>query len=275
VHRVVLAMSKVDKASRQARAARKLAAKQLELRKLFDEADAEKSANRRSLALSLSRNPSEFEKLCDELGGPADIGVKFNKRDMNRYCKDYPSRRIVPILRQFTSDESSARRLWPWAAIAISLYDSETREHKTYLDELSGSDPWIKEPSPNEVAEMLLQIEDSARNLNSGLCHLQALSYRLKDPTAPLRRAHLAWLDAYVSQAAAGIPSNDVHEDGAHQLAVDSAKQAFLARLAMVAEAAKVAQQRLDTSRRKNSGPNPLDSVAGRRGTCKSGRFWA
>jgi hypothetical protein len=31
----------------------------------------------------------------------------------------------------------------------------------------------------------------------------------------------------------------------------------------------------LATSRRKNSGPNPLDSVAGRRGTCKSGRFWA
>ena len=31
----------------------------------------------------------------------------------------------------------------------------------------------------------------------------------------------------------------------------------------------------LVTFRRKNSGPNPLDSVAGRRGACKSGRFWA
>jgi hypothetical protein len=95
-------MGKVDKPSRQARAALKLAAKQLELAwdeareaaikpakgELSDQAGAAKSARRRSLSLSLSQIPSEFEKLCDELGGPADIGVKFNKRDMNRYCKD-------------------------------------------------------------------------------------------------------------------------------------------------------------------------------------------
>jgi hypothetical protein len=243
-------MGKVDKPSRQARAALKLAAKQLELAwdeareaaikpakgELSDQAGAAKSARRRSLSLSLSQIPSEFEKLCDELGGPADIGVKFNKRDMNRYCKDYPSRRIVPILRQYTSDESSARRLWPWAAFAIGQYNFEFKERAKYSDE----------PTPDEVAEMLLEIESSARNLRAGLSRLQTLSYRVKDPTALLRRPHLAWLYAIVSQAAAGVPSDDVNEEPLHQLVVDSAKQAFVERLAMVEGAANFAGKRLD-----------------------------
>jgi hypothetical protein len=112
----------------------------------------------------------------------------------------------------------------------------EIKERTKYSDE----------PTPDGVAEILLQIESSARNLEAGLGRLQTLSYRLKDPTAPRRRAHLSWLEAFVSQAAAGVPSNDVNDDGAHLLAVDLAKQAFVKRLVMVEGAANVAAKRLD-----------------------------
>jgi hypothetical protein len=193
---------------------------------------------------------SEFERLCDELGGPADgIAASVKRNTFAIYCKDHPSGQIVPILRQYESDESLARRHWPWAAYAIGQYNFETKEWKKYSDE----------PTPDEVAEILLQIERSARNLDGGLGRLQTLSYRLKDPTAPLRRAHLGWLDATVSQAAAGLPSNDINEDAAHLLAVDVAKRVFVDRLAMVEGAAKLAAKRLDRTllERERNQSNP------------------
>jgi hypothetical protein len=211
VHRVVLAM--IDK-------------------------DGEKTARPRSSTRRLlPQLRSEFEQLCDELGGPADgIDPSVKLSAFPPYCKDYPSGQIVPLLRKHQSDEGLARRHWPWAAYAIGQHDFETKERKKYSDE----------PTPDAVAEILLRIKGSARNLIGDLGRLQTLSYRLKDPTAPFRRGHLGWLDAIVSQAAAGVPSNDINEDGAHQLAVDLDKQVFVERLAMVEAAAKFAAKHLD-----------------------------
>jgi hypothetical protein len=184
----------------------------------------------------IPRIRSELDILYDELGGPADgVAIDVQRFTFAIYCKDYPSRRIVPILRHYQSDESSARKHWPSAAFAVGQYHYEIEERAKYSDD---------EPTPKEVAELLLQIEHSAQKLHTGLCRLQALSYRVKDPTAPLRRAHLAWLDAFVSQAAAGFPSNDVNE---HLVVVDSAKQAWVKQLAMLEAAVKFARKkRLD-----------------------------
>ena len=180
---------------------------------------------------------TEYDRLCEDLGGPADIGVVgISKYNLASYCHTYPTQRVLPVLIQYTPDETLARKHWPWVAFAISEYDYETKELTTYSDE----------PTPEEVEDLLSQIEKSSRDLNSGLCRLQVLSNRLRDPTAPHRRGHLGWLDAYISQAAAGLLSDDVNESDQHFLVVASAKTAFLERLVDVEVATKLASQRID-----------------------------
>jgi hypothetical protein len=75
---------------------------------------------------------------------------------------------------------------------------------------------------------LLSQIAQAAGKLSSGLRRLEDLSRRLGDPATPLRRAHIGWLDALVSQAAAGFLANDVNEDGEHLLVVDAEKGALV-----------------------------------------------
>jgi hypothetical protein len=141
--------------------------------------EREKSTRPRSSASRpMPRLRSEFDRLCDELGGPAvGVAIGVQPSALAPYCRDYSSHRVLPVLLQFQSDETSARRHWPWAAFAIGLYDYEIKERTKYSDE----------PTPDDVAKMLSQIESSARNLRTGLGRLQTLSYRLKDP--PLRFA--------------------------------------------------------------------------------------
>jgi hypothetical protein len=128
---------------------------------------------------SLARAESEFKKLCNEPGGPADIGVTVDKNDMEVYCREYPVGLLLPILLRFQRNEAVARRHWPWAAFAITQYAFERSERAKYTDE----------PKPKEILEILGQIKHAARDLGSGLSRLQALSYRLTDPAAPVLKA--------------------------------------------------------------------------------------
>ena len=132
---------------------------------------------------SLSDIKSEYKKLCDELGGPADVGLTINKRNLETYCREYRMGQVLPILTQFQNDEVKARRHWPWAAFALSHYKFEHLERQKYADE----------PRPKEILELLEGIQQSAHDLGSALSRLQELSNRLADPTAPLRRPHLGW----------------------------------------------------------------------------------
>jgi hypothetical protein len=167
----------------------------------------------------------------------------------------YPTQRVLPVLIQYQPDETLARKHWPWVAFAIGQYDYETKERAKYSDE----------PTPKGVGDLLSQIKKSARDLNAGLRRLEVLSDRLRDPTAPHRRGHLGWVNAVLSQAAAGFPSSDVNESGLHLLVVDSAKTAFLERLAEVERATKGASQRFDGKllerERGQSNPALLDFV--------------
>jgi len=187
---------------------------------------------------SLARAESEFKKLCDDLGGPADIEFPVDKDYIEVCCREYPVDLVLPILLRFQKDEAVARRHWPSAAFAISQYAFERSERAKYTDE----------PKPKEIIEILGQIRRSARHLSAGLSELQALSVRLIDPAAPLRRPHLAWLDAFISQAIGGRISNDVTEDDGQIFVDDYKKMGLLRQLADVEIAAKVAKQRVDKS---------------------------
>jgi hypothetical protein len=179
---------------------------------------------------------TEYDRLCEDLGGPADIGVEIGPAGVGLapYCSEYPSSRVLPVLLQFQQDDTLARRHWPWAAFAISHYKYDTNEWAKYSDE----------PTPKEIGDLLSAIEKSARGLHSGLYRLRLLSDRQRDPTSPYRRGHLRWLDAVISQAAAGLSLDDVSEQ--HLLFVDSAKAAFLERLMQIASTVKDTSQRLD-----------------------------
>ena len=196
------------------------------------------SALGRPFPPSLARVGSDYKKLCDELGGPADIGVTVDPQYMELCCQEHPADSLLPILLRFQKNEAVARRHWPWAAFAISQYAFERSERAEYTDE----------PKPEEILEILKQIIQSARDLGSGLSRLQALSVRLTDPAAPLRRAHLAWLNALISAAIAGRISNDVNEDDGQELVDDSKKMRLLRQLADVEVAANVAREHVDKS---------------------------
>jgi hypothetical protein len=196
------------------------------------------SALGRPFPPTLARAESEFKKLCDELGGPADIGVKIDRQYMEICCQEHPADSLLPLLLRFQEDQSVARRHWPWVAFAISQYAFERSERTEYSDE----------PKPKEIIEILEQIRQSARDLGSGLSRLQALSARLTDPAAPLRRAHLVWLNDRISAAIAGRISNDVNEDELQKLVDDSKKMRLLRQLADVEVAANVAREHVDKS---------------------------
>jgi hypothetical protein len=192
---------------------------------------------------------TEFDRLCDELGGPADIGVDIDKHALTPYCSEYPSKVIVPILLPYQKDEHLVRRHWPWVAFAISQYLHEKKEREKYTDE----------PTPEKTIELLEQIRRTTQELHSGLVQIEILSDRLTDPSAPHRRHHFAWLNAFLSQAVAGRISTEVNEDTEELLAVDFGKRALLTRLTEIVEAAELAGKAVDKNflKRERSQTDP------------------
>jgi hypothetical protein len=187
---------------------------------------------------SLSVAKSEYRKLCEELGGPAEIDNRgIREIDFERYCREYPLSKVGPILARFQPDGIVVRKHWPWAAFTISRYVFEIAERARYQ----------QEPSPKQVRDLFSTIESTSRDLLSALSRLQELAGRLSDPSAPGRRGHIAWLDAYVAQGVAGRPSNDVSEEQGHLVFVQNERMKFAARLAQIQGTAKAAQKRVDS----------------------------
>jgi hypothetical protein len=227
--------------------------------------DREKKDSRDPTPRLPPRIRTEYDRLCEDLGGPADIGeVDISKEDLATYCPVYPSQRVLPVLIQYQkkADETLARKHWPWAAFAIGQYAFERHEREKYRDE----------PTPKDVTELLSKIEKTAHGLSTGLYQLKALSHRLNDHTAPLRRAHLAWLNALVAQAASGYISPIVSEDGLTLLSVHSGEMDFLKRLADVQATANHAKRQIDpnmlTRERGQSNPALTNFVF------RGGKIW-
>jgi hypothetical protein len=186
----------------------------------------------------LARVGSDYKKLCDELGGPADIGVTVDPQYMELCCQEHPADCLLPILLRFQEDQTVARRHWPWVAFAISQYAFERSELAKYTDE----------PTPKEVIDLLKHINKTAHDLGSGLSRLQALSYRLAHPAATGRRAHLAWLNTFISQAIGGRISNEVKGHALQMLADDFKTIRLLKQLADLEVVTNAAMHRVDKS---------------------------
>jgi hypothetical protein len=189
---------------------------------------------------------SQLDKLYEELGGPADLGSAVDKNSFRRCCGEYSLVTVLPILRQFAKDETSARRHWPWAAYAINQYKFDIKELAKYRDE----------PRPKEIRDLVAQIRRASHDLSSALAKLQTLSFRLHDHTSPLRRGHLTWLNYVISQALADKISNEVIGDF---VTIDLKKLEFIKHLAQLEAAAKVAAKRVDRDllERTAGQPNP------------------
>jgi hypothetical protein len=197
------------------------------------------AGSKRPFLTSLSKIKSDYQRLCDDLGGPAEIGFGVDRRGLERYCQVYPLHEVLPSLMQFQHDETKARRYWPWAAEALGVYNFENNEREKYADE----------PSPKEIVELLKQIGQSAHKLVTALCRLEDLSNRLEDPIAPDHRDHIAELNQIISRAATGRLLSDTNEDDDALLTRHFEKQGFLSLLSDVKVAAGEAQKQVDTVR--------------------------
>jgi hypothetical protein len=211
--------------------------------------DKDSRARKRQFPPSLSAAKSDLP----------DIGVPVDEQYVKVSCQDYPIGQVLPILLEFQKDELAARRHWPWVAVAIRQYAFERSERRKYAEE-----KYAEELSPTEIIDLLRQIKKAARDLGSAMEQLEALSSRLNDPGAPLRRPHLAWLNALVTQAVSGLVSTDVNEDDFRIFVDDFKKNEFLKQLDDVKVATTNAIKQLDKSllKRKRSQSDPaLPSV--------------
>jgi hypothetical protein len=194
------------------------------------------SAARRAVT-SLSQFSTELDRLYSELGGPAPLRGRVDRKTFKMCCDKFSWREVEPTLRNFQNDRDIAKRHWPWVAFALSQYRFERKELQRHGAELS----------PSEIAEVLSEIRRSAKELANALGRLQKYSCSVADPAAPLRQPHLAYLDQFISQAAAGYLAAEVNQDGQHMLRVFLGKESLVHRLIEIEWAAGEAMKRVRT----------------------------
>jgi hypothetical protein len=216
-----------------------------------------KSAPPPALPPSLSRLPTELDRLYLELGGPAPLRPDIDRKAFEIASKEFSWVEVEPSLRRFQKDRDVARRHWPWVAFALDTYRFERRERQREGAKLT----------PGEVKELLNEIRRSARELVGSLGRLQEYANSLGDPVAPFRQPHLAYLDEFISQAAAGRISGEVNQDLGQMLHVFLAKQSFMKRLVDIEVAAGEAVNRMDSNllkRKKGQGDTGLHNLVWR-----------
>jgi len=151
---------------------------------------------------------TDLDRVYLELGGPAPLRGRIDRNEFARCCNEFAWGKVEPTLRRFQKDRDIARRHWPWVAFALSQYRFERKERQQNGVRLS----------PEEVIGLLNDISRSAKELVSGLAKLQTYSQALGDPTAPLEKPHLRYLDQLISQAAAGHLAPEVNKGPIHML---------------------------------------------------------
>jgi hypothetical protein len=189
-----------------------------------------------ALPPSLSRLPTELDRLYSELGGPAPLRDGIDRKAFAVACEELTWSQVAPALRDFQKEPDLAKRHWPWVALALSQYRLERNELQRHGAKLN----------PGEVVELLNDIRRSAKELANGLARLQEYSYSVADPTAPGRQPHLAHLDEFISQAAAGHLASEVNQDPQHLARVFFGKQSLMQRLIDIEDAAGEAMKRAD-----------------------------
>ena len=189
---------------------------------------------RRRFPPSLNAVKSEYQRFCEQHGGPIICDDSFAKIDFEHCCREFPRQVFQPTIDRCTADPVHGIRHWPVMAFAASQYAFRQQEFKKY-----GA-----EASPAHVRELLDEIRKSARRLSRALVQFQQMSARISDGTAPLAEPHLSWMDEIIAQAMAGRRAADVSEE--QSASAHFARMEFLGRLGDVEAAARYAQQRLD-----------------------------
>jgi hypothetical protein len=183
---------------------------------------------------SLNAVKSEYERFCDQYGGPIICDEGFANINFEHCCREFRRQMLEPAIGRWVTDPVHGIRHWPLMAFAASQYAFRQREFKKH-----GSGP-----SPVYVRRLLDEIRKSARRLSRSLVELQEVSARLSDGTAPLAGPHLSWLDEIIAQALAGELAADVNEQ---RLAiVHFGRKDFIDRLADAEVAARHAHKNLD-----------------------------
>ena len=192
---------------------------------------------------------TDLDRVYLELGGPAPLRRSIDRNTFARCCNEFSWRKVEPTLRRFQKDRDIAKRHWPWVAFALDQYRFERNQLQRRGATLN----------PTEVVELLNDIRRSAKKLASSLGRLQEYSYSVGDPAAPFRKPHLAYLDQFISQAAAGHIAAEVNKSREHMAHVFFGKQSFLKQLIEVEVAAGEAAKRADKSllKRKKGQADP------------------
>jgi len=212
----------------------------------------------KSQHFSLSSFRTDLDRLYSELGGPAPLGNRIDRTTFARCCDEFDWGKVEPMLRRFQKDRDTGKRHWPWVAFALDQYRFERKERQQNGVRLN----------PGEVISLMNDIERSAKELVSGLARLQTYSQAPGDPTAPLEKPHLRYLDQLISQAAAGALAAEVNKDPIHLLRVSREKMSFLKRLVGIqAVAAEAATRLVDKGllkRKKGQADPALHNLVGR-----------
>jgi hypothetical protein len=70
----------------------------------------------------LKSENSDLRRVYEELGGPAPIRDGVDRTTFDRVCKEYPLRRVLPLIERWSKSEVMQHRHWPWIALAADQY---------------------------------------------------------------------------------------------------------------------------------------------------------
>jgi hypothetical protein len=219
---------------------------------------SDKATSKSWCSFSLGSLRTDLDRVYLELGGPAPLRGRIDRITFARCCNDFSWCKVEPTLRRFQKDRDIARKHWPWVACALAQYRFERKERQQNSVRLN----------PGEVISLMDDIRRPAKELMSNLARLQSYSQALGDPTAPLEKPHLRYLNQLISQAAAGHPAAEVNEDPTYMLWVFSEKMLFLERLGGIEAVAGEAAKRVDRDllKRKKGQADPALHNLVRRG---------
>ena len=86
---------------------------------------------------SLNAVKSEYKKFCERHGGPIICDASFAKINFEHFCREFPRRRLAPIIDRWVTDPVHGIRHWPVMAFAASQYAFRQREFRKYGAEAS------------------------------------------------------------------------------------------------------------------------------------------
>ena len=200
----------------------------------------------------LSEIKTEYERFCEEHGGAVRPAAVYGEVEFSIPCKEYPFQLFIPIFEKWQPDPISKMRHWPPMAYAASEF-----AYRSKLETENKSEKL----QPKEVIELLQNIQNASEKLRDALRRLERQGFQLQNPVARLRSEHLAWLDAFIAQAAAGNFGDKVDEHPKQMTITQVQRRKFLDCLAQVQAAAKEAQNRVDKEKlrlRRGKGTSAL-----------------